>query len=37
MQGFGGEALRERDLVEDSGVCGIIVLKWNFRKWGGGA
>ena len=29
MQGFGGEDLRERDLVEDSGVCVIIILKFS--------
>jgi hypothetical protein len=29
--------VRERDLFEDPGVYGRIILKWIFRKWDGGA
>jgi hypothetical protein len=29
--------VRERDLLEDSGVDGRIILRWIFRKWDGGA
>jgi len=29
--------LRERDHLEDSGVDGRIILRWNFRKWDVGA
>ena len=33
VQGFGGENLRERDHLEDSGVDGRIILRWIFRRW----
>jgi len=33
IQGFGGENLRERDHLGDSGVDGRIILRWIFRKW----
>jgi hypothetical protein len=29
--------LRERDLFEDKGVEGRIILRWTFRKWDVGA
>ena len=28
--------LRDRDHLEVLGVCGSIILKWIFRKWGVG-
>ena len=28
--------MRERDLLEDPGVYGRIILRWIFRKWNGG-
>jgi hypothetical protein len=28
--------LRERDHFENAGVDGWIILRWIFRKWGGG-
>jgi hypothetical protein len=28
--------MRERDLLEDPGVDGRIILRWIFRKWVGG-
>ena len=31
--GFWWEKLRERDLLEDSGVDGRIILKLIFKKW----
>jgi hypothetical protein len=34
IQGFGG--LRERDDLKGLGVYGRIILKWIFKKWGGG-
>jgi hypothetical protein len=27
--------LRERDYLEDPGVDGRIIFRWNFRKWDG--
>ena len=34
--GFWSKNLRERDHSKDPGVDGRIILKWIFRKWGGG-
>jgi hypothetical protein len=31
--GFWWGNLRERDLLEDRGVDGRIILRWVFRKW----
>jgi hypothetical protein len=30
---FGGENLRERDNLEETGIDGRIILRWIFRKW----
>jgi hypothetical protein len=32
IQGFGGGNLRERDHLEDPGLDGRIILRWNFRN-----
>jgi len=34
--GFWLGDLRDGDHLEDSGIDGKILLKWNFRKWVGG-
>jgi hypothetical protein len=34
--GFWWGNLRERDLLEDSGVDGLVIFRWLFRKWDGG-
>jgi len=34
--GFWWGILRVRDHLEDPGVDGRIILRWIFRKWGGG-
>jgi len=31
--GFWWRNLRERDDLEDTGVDGMIILRWIFRKW----
>jgi hypothetical protein len=31
--GFWWGNLRDREHLEDAGVDGSIILKWNFRKW----
>ena len=33
VQGFGGETWGGRDHMEDPGVNGRIILRWNSRKW----
>jgi hypothetical protein len=30
---FGGEKIKERDHLGDTGVDGMIILRWIFRKW----
>ena len=35
IRGFIGVTLRERDQLEDPGVDGKIILRWNFRRWNG--
>jgi hypothetical protein len=32
IQRFGGN-LKERDHLEDPGLCGRIIFRWIFRKW----
>jgi hypothetical protein len=34
--GFWWGNVRKRDHLEDPGVEGMIILRWNLRKWGGG-
>jgi len=34
--GFCWGHLRERPHLEDPGLDGRIILRWNFRKWNGG-
>jgi len=37
IQDFGGEALRERDHLENADIHVSVILRWIFRKnWGGG-
>jgi hypothetical protein len=36
IQGFGLGHLKERNLLEDPEVDGMITLKWIFKKWNGG-
>jgi len=34
--GFWWGNLRERKSLKDPGIAGRIILRWIFRKWGGG-
>jgi hypothetical protein len=36
LTGFWCGNLRERDYLEDPGIDGRIILRWNCRKWDGG-
>ena len=36
VQGFGGETWGKETTRGDPGVDGRIILRWIFRKWGGG-
>jgi hypothetical protein len=36
IQGFGGGDLIERDNLEHLAVDGTVILRWNFKKCGGG-
>jgi hypothetical protein len=33
--GFWYGNIRKRDHLEDPGVDGVVMLRWNFRKWDG--